>query len=262
MIIWKEGRMRIGIKNPQEIKLMRESGRILGIILAELEKMIAPGITGIDLDLKAAAMMKEFGVNSSFKGYHGYPAVTCVNINEQVVHCIPTATPLKSGDIITVDCGVIYEGFHSDSAIQKGVGEIKPEVKKFLETAEKALNKGIQTARPGIRIQVVSAAIEDVLKKNGYGIVRELIGHGIGTKMHEDPPVPNYRDTDPGPILQEGMTIAIEPIVTMGSNKIKTLKDGWTVVTLDNSLATQVEHTIAITKNGSEILTKRPALKI
>ncbi len=252
--------MKIGIKNKQELDLMRESGRILGIILSELEKMIAPGITPLDLDSKAAAMMADFKVKPSFLGYHGYPNVLCANVNNQVVHGIPNRTPLKEGDIITLDCGVIYKDFHSDSAIHKAVGTVSPDIQKFLKTAEKALAKAIETARPGIRVRQVSSVIQDIVEKNGYSVVRDLIGHGIGKKMHEDPPVPNFRDSDAGPLLQPGMTIAIEPIISMGGSEIITLKDDWTIVTADGSLATQVEHTIAITNKGSEILSKRPGM--
>ncbi len=258
MQIWKENGMRIGIKDASEIKLMRESGRILGIILNELEKIISPGISCLDLDQESAKLMKQFNVISSFKGYHGFPATICTNINNQVVHGIPTNQILKEGDIITVDCGVIYKQFHSDSAIQVGVGKISEENKKFLLTAEKALSKAIEIAKPGIRINKLSAIIQSTVEKKGYSVIRELVGHGIGKSMHEDPPVPNFITKDQGPILRPGMTIAIEPIISMGKKDIKLSNDGWTYVTKDNSLATQVEHTIAITEKGSEILTKRP----
>lgn len=261
MKFWREGHMKIGIKNDQELSYMRESGRILGQILANIQKMIQPGITGIEIDDAAAKMMKEFNVIPSFKGYNGFPKVTCININDQVVHGIPTPQALLEGDIVTIDCGVIYKGFHSDSAINCGVGKVSPEHEKFMRTAEKALARAIEVARPGIRVRTISATIQDIVEKNGYSVVRDLIGHGIGTEMHEDPPVPNYRDNEPSPMLQEGMTIAIEPIITMGKPGVKTLKDGWTIVTADHSWATQVEHTIAITKKGCEVLTKRPKLQ-
>ena len=258
MQIWREGKMRIGIKDKNELKLMRESGRILGLILHEIKPFIVEGATGLEIDAKAEALMKKYRVDSNFKGYHGFPNVCCVNINDQVVHGIPTDIPFKNGDIVTVDCGVIYKGFHSDSAIQVAVGNVPEEVEKFLATAEKALQKAIKTARAGIRVGEISGVIEDIVEEKGYGIVRDLIGHGIGTSMHEDPPVPNFRDRDAGPILQVGMTIAIEPIITMGKPIIKLAPDEWTYTTADGSLATQVEHTIAITEKGAEILTKRP----
>jgi methionyl aminopeptidase len=258
MQIWKEGRMKIGIKNEQEISYMREGGKILGLILFELGKLVEPGITPIELDQKAEALMKSYGVKPSFKGYHGYRNVICANVNEQVVHGIPNKIPLKEGDIITIDCGVIHQGLHTDAAIAQGVGKIPPEVQKFLMTAEKALKKAIEAVRPGVRIRTISGVIQDIVEKEGYSVVRDLIGHGIGTDLHEDPEVPNFRSDEEGPMLQVGMTIAIEPIITMGGYKVKTLKDGWTIVTVDGSLATQVEHSIVITKKGAEVLSKRP----
>lgn len=261
MKYWKENGMKIGIKNKEEMNAMRESGRILGIILAEIERMIAPGVNCLELDQKAADMMKEFNVLASFKGYQGFPKTACININNEVVHGLPTDRVLKDGDIITVDCGVVYNGFHSDSAISVGVGTISNNAQKLLNVAEKALKKAIERAKPGIRVHAISGVIEDIVKKNGYAVVRDLIGHGIGKNLHEDPPVPNFRDEDYGPMLQPGMTIAIEPIITAGSPKIMLGSDNWTYTTKDGSLAVQVEHTIAITEKGSEILTKRPDLK-
>lgn len=258
MKIWKEGNLKIGVKDKTEMHCMRESGRILGLILYELEKMIVPGMSSLQIDTAAEKLMKEYHVKPSFKGYRGFPNVICSAVNHEVVHGIPNGYVFQEGDIVTIDCGVVYKGFHSDSAITKGVGKIKDSTQKFINTAEKALKKAIEAARPGVRVRTISGIIQDTVEKNGYSIVRDLIGHGIGLKLHEDPPVPNFRDDEAGPILQPGMTIAIEPIITMGSYKVKTLKDGWTIVTVDNSLAAQVEHTIAITEKGSEILTKRP----
>lgn len=258
MQIWKEGKMKIGIKNKEEIKIMKEGGKILGIILSELEKMIVPGMDSITIDQKAESLMKNYGVMPSFKGYHGFPNVICACVNEEVVHGIPNHYVYKQGDLITIDCGIIYKKFHLDSAISKGAGAIDSEKQKFLNTAEKALKKAIEAARPGIRIHTISEIIQNTVEKNGYSVVRDLVGHGIGYQLHEDPPVPNFKDDDLGPMLQEGMTIAIEPIITMGSFEIKTLKDRWTIVTKDGSLAAQVEHSIAITEKGSEILTRRP----
>jgi methionyl aminopeptidase len=256
MQIWKEGHLKIGIKNREEITLMREGGKILGLILNKLGKMVTPGITSLELDLEAEKIMKEHHVVPSFKGYHGFPNVICANINEEVVHGIPNSRKLKEGDIITIDCGVIHGKFHTDSAITVGVGRIDPKLEKFIATAENALKKAIETARPGIRVRQLSEIIQETVEKNGYGVVRDLVGHGIGHNLHEDPQVPNFKDRDPGPILQAGMTIAIEPIITMGNYDIKLLPDHWTFVTKDGSLAAQVEHTIAITEKGSEILTK------
>ncbi len=259
MQIWKEGRLRIGIKNDQEIKSMRKAGKILGFILSEIEKNITEGMTGLELDTIAENIMKEQGVLPSFKGYNGFPNVACININQQVVHGIPSNIPFQTGDIVTFDCGVVVDGLHTDSAITKSVGTPSTEIEKFLKTAEKALEKAIQVAKPGIRIRNISEVIQQTVEKNGYSIVRDLIGHGIGTNLHEDPDVPNFVDPyEPGPILQPGMTIAIEPIISMGGSKIKLMPDKWTYETVDGSLATQVEHTILITKTGCEILTVRP----
>lgn len=258
MKYWEENGLRVGIKDNDEMKAMRESGRILGIILGEIQKMIAPGINCLDIDKKAADMMKEFNVDASFKGYQGFPNTACINVNDEVVHGIPKDRVLNEGDIITVDCGVIYQGFHSDSAISVGVGAVSHEAQKLMSVAEKALRKGIEAAKPGVRVHAISSAIEDVVKKSEFSIVRDLIGHGIGESLHEDPPVPNFRDEDHGPLLQPGMTIAIEPIITAGSPEIVLGSDQWTYTTKDGSLATQVEHTIAITEKGCEILSKRP----
>lgn len=266
MKYWRENGLNISIKEEKELRCMRESGRILGEILARLEQMVKPGVTGLEIDAEAEKLMRDFGVTPSFKGYRGsqgsppFPHVICANVNDQVVHGMPSNRPLQEGDIITVDCGVIYQGFHSDSAFTKGAGAITPAAQKLIKTAEKALEKGIQKAIAGARVGHISAIIEDTITKEGFSVVDELVGHGIGTELHEDPQVPNFRDRDMGPILQVGMTIAIEPIITMGKKELKLEKDGWTYVTLDHSLAVQVEHTIAITPKGPEILTKRPSL--
>ncbi len=258
MQIWKEGNLRISIKNRQEIQIMHEGGKILGLILHELGLMIAPGVSTGDLNRKAEELMRQYGVEASFKGYRGYPASICANINEEVVHGIPGPRKIKEGDNVTIDCGVFYKGFHTDSAIACGAGKISEEKQKFISTIEKALRKAIEAVRPGIRVREISGVIQDTVEKNGYSAVRDLVGHGVGQQLHEDPQIPNFRDSDPGPILQAGMTIAIEPIIAMGKCDVKILKDGWTFVTCDGSPAAQVEHTVAITEKGAEILTKRP----
>jgi methionyl aminopeptidase len=258
MKLWKEGRMKIYIKDKEEIQAMREGGKILGIVLAELEKMIAPGITTIELDTKAEALIREHGGVPSFKGYRGFRHTLCTSINEQVVHGIPGPVKLKEGDILTVDCGVLYKGFHTDSAITKGVGEIDDLKRKFINTCGKALQKAIEAARPGIRVKQLSKIIQETIEKEGYSAIRDMVGHGVGQYLHEDPCVYNFVNNEPSPILQPGMTLAIEPIISMGDYHIKTLRDGWTTVTVDGSLAAQIEHTIVITEKGAEILTKRP----
>ena len=258
MQTWTEGKLQIGIKNRQELAAMREGGKILGIVLYELGKMVAPGITTADLDRKAEQLMKEFGVQASFKGYHGYPATICVSINEEVVHGIPGPRKIKEGDIVTIDCGVLHLGFHTDSAITKAAGKTDEKSHLLIATAEKALVKAIETVRPGVRVGAISGIIQDTVEKNGFSVIRDLVGHGIGQKLHEDPQIPNFRDKDPGPILQPGMTIAIEPIIAMGNYEVKILRDGWTFVTRDGSRSAQVEHTLVVTEKGAEILTKRP----
>lgn len=257
MQIWKEGSLRITIKNSREIAVMREGGKILGMILSELGKMIVPGTTTLELDEKAEELMRKYGVEPSFKGYRGYPAAICASINEEVVHGIPGPRKILEGDIVTIDCGVYHKGLHTDSAISRGAGAIGSEKEKFIATAEKALAKAIESVRPGIRIRTISEIIQNTVEKNGYSAVRDLVGHGIGKEIHEDPQIPNFRDDDPGPILQPGMTLAIEPIIAMGACEVKILRDGWTFVTRDGSPSAQVEHTVAVTEKGAEILTAR-----
>ena len=258
MRFWEEGGLKISIKDDRELNHMREGGKMLGQILHELEKMIKPGVFTSQLNEKAEEMMKEFKVIPSFKGYQGFPAAICACVNEQVVHGIPGEYELKEGDIISVDCGVYHQGLHTDSAITVAVGKIDENAQKFINTAEKALKRAIETAGPGVRVRTISSVIQDIVEKKGYSVIYDLTGHGIGKNLHEDPIVPNFRDSEPGPMLQPGMTIAIEPIFSMGKPEIKLLRDGWTYVTFDRSLAIQVEHTIAITQKGAEILTKRP----
>ncbi len=258
MKFWEEDGLKIGIKDSDEMAAMRESGKILGEILFELGKFSREGVRCDEINDKAEDLMRQYKVIPSFKGYQGFPAAICACTNEQVVHGIPSPYQLKNGDILSIDCGVYHRGFHSDSAITVGIGKISEDAQKLINTAEKALQRAIETARPGVRIRTISSVIQDIVEKKGYSIIHDLTGHGIGKNIHEDPIVPNFRDSEPGPILQPGMTIAIEPIISMGSPRIKLLRDGWTYVTVDRSLSVQVEHTIAITEKGTEILTKRP----
>jgi len=246
----------ISIKTKEEIALMRESGRILATILHGLVPFVKPGITTKEIDLKAQAKIAEHSVDSSFKGYHGFPAVTCISINEEIVHAIPGKRVVKDGDIVTIDCGVIYKGFHSDSAITVMVGNVDPEVQKFVRHVQKALEKGVEVIKPGARIGDIGYAIQSYLEGHGYEIVREFIGHGIGRSMHEQPEVPNFGKKGKGPLLVPGMTIAIEPIATMGERYSNVLADEWTAVTRDGLVACQIEHSIAITDTGYEVLTQ------
>lgn len=238
---------------------MRRGGKILGEILLALASETRPGISTLDLEQKAQELYKKYSVAPSFKGYHGYPAILCTSVNNEVVHAIPDKKILNPGDILSIDAGVFFEGFHTDSAIAIIVGDqTKLEIKKFVNTCIAAMWNGIHQVKPGNRIHDISAAIEETVESAGYSIIPDLTGHGIGRSLHEEPFVPNFTAHDQGPVLQPGMTIAIEPIISMGSPNIETLDDGWTIVTKDNSLAIQHEHTVLVTETGVEILTLRP----
>jgi len=243
-------------KTPEEIEIMRESGKILHDILRELENMAKIGVTTKELDEHAEKLMQKHGVIASFKDYKGFPATLCTSVNEQVVHTIPTDYALKDGDILTIDCGVLHKGFHSDSAITVLIGNVDENVREFSFVVKKALKEAIEKIKPGAQLNIVGDTIQKIVEeKHGYSVIKELTGHGIGRQLHEDPFVLNYKDISKGPILEEGMTLAIEPIVAMGSSEIITLDDNWTIVTADKLPACQWEHTIAVTQGGCEILT-------
>ncbi len=237
---------------------MKKSGQILGLVLSQIETYIRPGLTTLEIDQLAEKIIRQEGGVPAFLGYQGFPASTCISINEEVVHGIPGSRKIQAGDLVTVDCGVNYHGMITDSAITAGTGTVTAEAEKLCRTAEKALQRAIEIARPGIRTTEISKTIEKIVRKEGFGIVEDLSGHGVGFKLHEDPYIFNFYNGQPGPIMQPGMTLAIEPIITLGASNTKTLQDGWTIVTKDGSLSVQVEHTIAITEKGAEILTKRP----
>lgn len=249
----------ISIKTPEEIKLMREAGSILASVLEELRTKVAPGVTTEELDLYAEESIIKKGGLPAFKGYQGFPKTLCTSINEEVVHSIPKNITLKDGDIISIDCGVIYKGYYSDAAITVKVGEVKENIKKFIKIGEKSLMAGIREARPGNHIGDISNAIQTTIEKNGYSVVRDLVGHGVGKNLHEEPQIPNFGTKGKGPEIKPGMTFAIEIMTNMGGPDIITLQDGWTIVTRDNSLSMQAEHTVLITKNGNEILTQKKA---
>jgi methionyl aminopeptidase len=256
---WKINGYKIRIKEPQEIQAMREGGKILGQILYELEKLTQPGITSLELDEKAMKMMQSFGVKPSFKGYQGFPNALCVSVNEQVVHGIPNADyQFQKGDIVTIDCGVHYKNLHTDSAITIPIGDIDSTKRLFINTTKKALEKAIEKATPKNNLVDISQVIQQTAENEGYTIIHDLTGHGIGQDLHEDPPVLNFVSGKKTFELKPGMTLAIEPILSMGGPHIKVLRDGWTYVTKDNSLSAQYEHTILITDGAAEILTKRP----
>ena len=250
--------MAITIKSPKEIEIMREAGRILATILHEIEVFSAVGKTTKELNDFAEKKMKQYNVKPSFKGYQGFPAALCTSVNEQVVHTIPGDYKLKDGDILTVDCGVLYKGFHSDSAITILLGNVPEKTKEFVFVVKKALYAAIDKVKPGTPLNTIGTTIQKIVENtHGYSIIKELTGHGIGRKLHEDPFIVNFRDYASGPMIKEGMTIAIEPIVAMGESSIITLDDKWTIITADKMPSCQWEHTIAVTANGAEILSKR-----
>lgn len=246
----------IHIKTPDEIAAMREGGEILARILHELALFTQAGMETREIDEKANALMSEYTVDPSFKGYHGYPAVTCVSINEEVVHTIPGKRVIHDGDIVSIDCGVIHKGFHTDAAVTVLVGNVAPEIATFVHTVQKSFEKGLASIQPGAHTGDIGFAIQQHIERAGYSVVRDFVGHGVGRNLHEDPQVPNFGKKGKGALLVPGMVIAIEPIIIMGKRFTKTLKDRWTVVSQDFSPACQIEHTIAITPSGPEVLTK------
>lgn len=248
----------VTLKSPREIDTMARAGAIVEATLQRCRQMVKPGISTEDLDREAEVFIRSHkGANPSFKGLYGFPKSLCISINEEVVHGIPSHRRiLKEGNIVSIDCGVCIDGFHADSAITVPVGEVAPAVTTFLETTERALAAGIAQAVLGNFTGDIGHAIQAVSEAGGYGVIRELVGHGVGTRMHEDPQVPNHGKPKRGERLLEGLTIAIEPMITMGDYKTKLLADKWTVVTADGSMAAHFEHTVAITKSGPRILTR------
>lgn len=244
------------LKSKDEIKKMKEAGRIIGKLFSVLENMVKPGITTLELDSFAESFIKKNNATPAFKGYLGYPATLCTSVNESVVHEIPSTRILKQGDIISIDVGTFYNGYYGDAAITLPVGEISEEKKKLLQITKGALYRGIETARVGRRLFDISNTIQTYVEISGFSVVREFIGHGIGKSLHEEPQVPNYGKAGTGPELREGMTIAIEPMVNIGTYKVKILKDKWRAVTADAKPSAHFEHTIAITDGEAEILTR------
>ncbi len=247
----------ITIRTEEEINLLRKAGEIVGETHHYLEKFIKPGITTKELDKLAYDFIISKGATPSCLGYEGYPATLCTSINEEVVHGIPSNRKLKNGDIITLDIVACYKGYHGDSAWTYAVGSIDDAKKYMMEHTEKALFEGLSMIKPGNRIGDISHAIEEYATKHHMGVVRELVGHGVGTDMHESPDVPNYGKAGTGPLLKEGMVIAVEPMLTYGSRQIYLLDDDWTIITADGKPSAHYEHTIVVTKDGYEILTKR-----
>ena len=245
----------VTIKSEREIELMRHAGQILGNTLKLLEENVKPGITTAELDKIAYEYIKSNDSIPSFKGYNGFPASICASVNNEVVHGIPDNRVLREGDIIGIDAGVCYGGYHADAARTFGVGEISPAAKKLIEVTKESFFKGIENAKHGARIGDISAAVQTFVEGNGYSVVRDLIGHGIGSSLHEEPDVPNYGEAGRGMRLIKGMTIAVEPMVNVGGYEIRLLKNGWTYVTKDNTLSAHYENTIVITDSGCDVIT-------
>lgn len=244
-------------KTESELALMREAGRIVAETHQLLKQYIRAGVTTAELDRIAGEYIRSRGAIPSFKGYNGFPGNICTSINDQLVHGIPSETQvLKDGDIITLDIGAQYKGYHGDSAWTYAVGEVSDEVRRLLEVTERSLMEGLALAKPDVRLYTISHAIQRCAEAEGFSIVREYVGHGIGRDLHEEPRIPNYGLPDRGPRLKAGMTLAIEPMIVIGERYVKTLPDQWTVVTVDGSWCAHYEHTIAITADGYEILTQ------
>ncbi len=246
----------ITIKTNEDLKKMREAGRIVALTHEELKKHIVPGITTKELDSIAEKFIRKQGATPSFKGLYGFPASVCISVNEVLVHGFPSNYVLKEGDIISIDIGACYKGFHGDSAWTYPVGKISSEAQKLLEVTETSLYKGLEMAKAGNRVTDISHAIQSYVESFGYSVPRDYTGHGIGREVHEDPIVPNFGVPNRGPLLKKGMAIAVEPMVNMGKKETKVLNDDWTVVTCDGKLCAHFEHTIAITEDGYEIFTK------
>ena len=245
----------IYLKTNEEIELLRENNILVSQALAEVAKHIKPGVTTKELDRIADDFIRSHGAIPSFLGYEGYPASACISVNEQVVHGIPSDYVIKEGDIVSVDLGTFMKGFNGDSAYTFAVGEIADDVRQLLEVTKEALYKGTAQAKAGNRVGDISAAVQEYAEKFGYGVVRELEGHGLGRKMHEDPGVPNYGARGRGPLLKEGMVICIEPMITLGNRAVVCERDGWTIRTRDRKAAAHYEFAVAIRKGGPDILT-------
>lgn len=245
-------------KSQSEIEKMKRSGSIVRQVLDELRAMVAPGVTTLDLERAAEKKIKELGAKPAFKGYYDYPCVLCTSVNDEIVHGIPSAKRvLKAGDIVSIDCGVVLEGYYGDAAVTVAVGsEVSPERKKLLEVTEASLYKAIEQAKVGNTVSDIGAAVQEYVEANGFSVVREFVGHGIGTKLHEEPQVPNFRSNGGSTRLREGMVLAIEPMVNSGGPEAKVLDDKWTAVTADGSSSAHFEHCVAVTRDGPVILTQ------
>lgn len=250
--------MAIMIKSARELEKMRQSGAVVREILEHVRGVVKAGATTQDLEDAAAAKMREMGATPAFKGYRGYPCVLCTSVNSEVVHGIPSADRvLRDGDIVSIDTGVVIDGFYGDSAITVAVGERLPrDAQRLLEVTERSLERGIEAVKPGATLGDIGSAVQEAVEADGFSVVREFVGHGIGTKLHEDPQVPNYGRRGQGLKLREGMVLCIEPMVNAGGPGVQVLHDGWTAVTEDGSLSAHFEHTVAVTADGAMVLTR------
>jgi methionyl aminopeptidase len=245
------------LKSSQEIEKMRRAGKVVREVLELVRGKVKPGVTTFDLEKAAETRLKELGVKAAFKGYHGYPCVLCTSVNNEVVHGIPSPKRvLKQGDIVSVDFGVVVDGYYGDSAITVPVGEIDEKAARLLQVTEASLHAGIAAIQPGATLGDVGAAVQSVVEREGFSVVRDFVGHGIGSQMHEDPQVPNYGQKGQGMKLKPGMVIAIEPMVNAGKPEVMVLDDGWTAVAKDGSMSAHFEHTVAVTADGARILTE------
>lgn len=243
------------LKTEREITYMRDAGQIVGRTIEELKKAIAPGVTTLELDRIAEQYIRRSGAIPAFKGYNGFPANICTSLNEQVVHGIPGSRQLKDGDVISLDIGTKLNNYYGDAAITVPVGEVDAQLTKLLSVTEQALKKGIEQAVRGKRLSDISHAVQVHAESHGYGVVRDYVGHGIGQRMHEDPQIPNYGAPGRGPLLKSGMTLAIEPMINLGTPDVDVLTDDWTVVTADRKVSAHFEHTVAVTDGEPQILT-------
>lgn len=251
-------RQNIKLKSADQVDKMQASADILASVFLEVRKLVEPGVTTGELDGAIEAMIREAGCVPSFKGYHGFPASACISVNEEVVHGIPGERELREGDIVGIDIGLIRDGWHADSAETLPVGRIDDEAARLLRVTRECLERGIAAIEPGKRLSVVGTAVEEHARGNGFAVVESLVGHGIGRDLHEDPQVPNFRCyTMPDPVMEEGLVIAIEPMINAGTKRVVTARDEWTIVTADRALSAHFEHTVAVTAEGPRVLTKR-----
>lgn len=248
--------MAIVCKSPAELEKMRKAGRIVRQVLQTVKALVAPGVSTMVLERAAEKKMRELGAKPAFKGYYDYPCVLCTSVNDQIVHGIPSEKRvLQEGDIVSIDCGVVLDGFYGDSAITVPVGKVAPEVEKLLRVTEESLRQAINAMVIGNTVGDIGYAVQKLVEDNGFSVVRDFVGHGIGTRLHEDPQVPNYGSVGVGPKLKEGMVLAIEPMVNAGKPGARVLEDKWTAVTEDGSFSAHFEHCVAVTKDGPVVLT-------